>query len=696
MIEYIESFLNEANELVDKVESILFELEDSPENKDIIEEIFRHMHSIKGAAGMYGYNKTGNLTHNIENIFDQVRSGEKKINAHIIDTTFKAIDILRCLLKSEEKECNDKLEELLKNIHSETSGQAKEEIKATASESSCYLYYIFFFPKEDIYLRGINPANIIEELYSLGKYKEIIHDGGIPLAKQQETKKNTAKWELYLATGKPREDIDDVFMFIEDEDFVIGKIDTNNMETDDSFLNDIKQVGYTKDNFHFDVIKKFCTECCLENVEQSKGTNKNIKEEKKQESKVQLRKNSGKVSDKVKNLISDQAKIEKGVFVPSEKLDEMMNLVSELVTTNAELELVADIIKDSTLNDVYEKIHRLSKQFRDNALSIRLVPIKILYQQFKRLVRELSTQLGKEVEFIAEGLDTELDKTIIKALESPLLHILRNSIDHGIEFPEEREKNNKPRKGLLRLMSFYSGAQVIIQIHDDGAGINLDRVRTAAIKKGLIENNQAVSEEDLLDLIVKPGFSTANKVSIVSGRGVGMDVVCKEVAQVKGSLEINTEKGLGTIITLNIPITLSIIDTLLVTVDNYKFLLPVSDIEQCYTEKNSNIVLKEIRQVDYKDEKIPFINIRELFEFNTTPPDEHRSIIIHKDNQHFALLVDKIIGDHQAVLKPLGKVFSEQEFLSGGSILGDGSLAYILDTSKLLNYTHKKHKANIE
>ena len=280
---------------------------------------------------------------------------------------------------------------------------------------------MFFTPDEQVFFRGINPQNVLEEIYELGDYLETVYDGGIPLEKQFEEKKCIAKWESYLYTNKSKEDIEEVFMFFDDQEYSIGELNPDGIATDTGYLSDLEKCSLKKEKTDFDKITTFYKEVSKE-IDNSPVETKKIKVQKQE-------------GAKSLNAGGEATKIEKGIFVSSDKLDEMMNLVSELVTTNARLELISDRLNDNTLNDVSEKIHRLSKQFRDNALNIRLVPVNILYQQFQRLVRDLCNQLGKEVEFIAEGMDTELDKTIIKALESPLLHIIRNSIDHGIERP---------------------------------------------------------------------------------------------------------------------------------------------------------------------------------------------------------------------------------------------------------------------
>lgn len=682
MNEFLNDFLNEVNELLNKLESDLFELEKQPGNDSLIQEVFRGMHSIKGASGMYGYDKTGTLTHYLEDIFDDIRSKNTSLDTPLVNITLRAIDILRCLIKTEEKGCLENYNELLEELSKMTlDSEPKIAVKEaeTQSGSSLSLYYLLFTPDEGIYYRGINPLNVLEEVAELGTYTENVHDGGVPLEKQNEEKQCRAKWELYLATNKAIQELEDIFIFFNKEEFYIGELSPGVDEFPQGYFSDIEHAGLQGIHEPQEKINDFFFKE-LEKVEQQ------VQEESQVNNK-EAEPNNGQQEEP----LASSTKLEKGIFVSSEKLDEMVNLVSELVTTNARLETICEKVKHDDLLEVSEKIHRLSKQFRDNALSIRLVPIKILYQQFQRLVRELSIQLGKEVEFIAEGLDTELDKTIIKALESPLMHIIRNSIDHGIELPETRLRNNKAAKGLLRLMSYYSGSHVVIQIQDDGAGIDLERVREAAIKKGTLLNSEKVSEKELLELILHPGFSTTKNVSMVSGRGVGMDVVNQQVASVRGSLEINTEKGLGTIITLNIPVTLSIIDTLVITVDQYYFLIPVSDILKCVAISNHVINTNVMKQIDFENEKIPFIDLRSLFAFGTEIPAEHKSVIISKNNQRFALLCDRIIGDHQAVLKPLGRMFIDKEFLSGASILGNGCLAYILDTSNLLMFTQKKY-----
>jgi two-component system chemotaxis sensor kinase CheA len=384
-----------------------------------------------------------------------------------------------------------------------------------------------------------------------------------------------------------------------------------------------------------------------------------------------------------------KADVESTVNVASHKLDELMNLVSELVTITATLEVEASRFKDTRLGNSIENIEKLTKNFRNIALDLRLVPVGTLLTKFKRQVRDLSKELNKKVNLLIEGQEIEIDKTILKSIESPLQHIIRNSIDHGLEPEEERLAKGKSPEGLLKITAFHSGASVIIQVQDDGRGINIERVQECAIKKGLINVNQAVTKQELINLILEPGFSTSENVSMVSGRGVGMDVVKKELSTVGGSLEIFTEKDLGTSITMKLPTTLTIIDTLLVNVGETQILIPVTDIEYCFKESSVNLFQKDNKYIEFKNYPIPLISLREQFHYPVFGQDEHMVIVINKFDQKYAITADQILGEHQAVIKPLGDLFSNQPLFSGGSIMVDGKLAFILDTNFLFNHAAK-------
>lgn len=361
-----------------------------------------------------------------------------------------------------------------------------------------------------------------------------------------------------------------------------------------------------------------------------------------------------------------------------------MNLVSELVTTQARLSLFAEQSTLPELNAIAENVEKISRQLRDNTFSICLVPMETILVRFQRLVRDLSVELGKDIILVAEGTDTELDKSVIESLADPLLHILRNSIDHGIEDTATRLEKGKPKQGKILLKAFYSGTNVHIQIQDDGAGIDPKKIREKAISKGIISAEAQLSDKELLDLIFLPGFSTASKITDVSGRGVGMDVVRRKIAEIRGEVEIKSQPGTGTTITIKLPVTLSIIDGLLVKIDDTHFVIPLTAVDKCYEANHTQLIHSFNNLITLDGEKVPFFYLRNEFEMPQTDESIEQLVVVKYDDKRVGLSVDAIIGEYQAVLKPLGKLYKNQELISGATILGDGTIALVMDTNKMV------------
>jgi len=336
------------------------------------------------------------------------------------------------------------------------------------------------------------------------------------------------------------------------------------------------------------------------------------------------------------------------------------------------------------LKNISEKLETLSRDIQNNALDMRLIPIDSILGQFKKLIRELSQDLSKEIEFETDGTETELDKTIADGIIEPLLHIFRNSIDHGIESPEERLLNNKPKKGRIKFYASHSGNNVIIQIHDDGQGIDHDFIYNKAVEQHLITPNINLSKQEKIDLIFLPSFTTSSEVTNISGRGIGMDIVRKKIQELNGEINIDSEKGLGTYVTIKLPLTLSIVDTLLVQINESNYLIPKHIIlevnELTISELNNiknNVILKN-------KELLPIINLNKRFGNNKYSQKIINIITVNIKDKNYGLTVDNILGEYQAVIKPLGELFKNKDSFSGASILGDGSLALMIDTQKLI------------
>lgn len=678
-----QAFIEEALELLNELEASLLEIEAEPENNNLIAKVFRALHTIKGSAAMFGYDEITMFTHDIENVYDHVRNGKVKINKGIIDLTLAARDQIGLMLSSsngqgnvDEKVTKEIIESFRKivNQYKNVGKEAKEpEHKATiineTESGKLETYYIKFKPAEDIFLMGTNPVMLLNELRELGSALILACYKDMPEFEQMNPEKCYASWEIILKTNKGTDAIKDVFIFVEDQsDLIIEKTDEENKLRQEEDFNDfkklVKEIARTKKVDIINLLSEYEPSTIKAQLSQNNNT--------------------GDRKTKDTNELSSENESVSSIRVSAEKLDELVNLVGELVTTQARLSQIALNNSDSNIVTISEEVERITWALRDSALNIRMLPIGTTFSKFKRLVRDLSKELGKQVELTTEGAETELDKTVIEKLNDPLIHIIRNSIDHGIEKPEEREAKGKPVTGIIHLSATHSGGNVLIKISDDGKGINKEIIKAKAIKTGLISENTELSEPELLSLIFTPGFSTAEKVTNVSGRGVGMDVVKKAIEGLRGTVQVASKQGVGTTITLKLPLTLAIIDGLLVSIGNEYFVMPLSSVEECIEFTQSDIEKVHGRHIiNVRNRIIPYINLRERFNLKTERSEIEQIVISNINGNLIGFVVDNVLGQHQTVLKTLGKAYKNVEGVSGATILGDGTVALILDIIKL-------------
>jgi len=373
------------------------------------------------------------------------------------------------------------------------------------------------------------------------------------------------------------------------------------------------------------------------------------------------------------------------VKVPAERLDALVNLVGEMVTVQARLSQTVSSMDHSELLSISEEVERLTAELRDNTMSIRMLPIGTTFSKFKRLVRDLSGELGKDILLATDGGETELDKTVIERLNDPLVHLIRNCIDHGIEPPGVREAAGKPRQGTIQLSAMHSGANVLIRITDDGAGLDTDAIRSRALEKGLMAAETELSETELFSLIFAPGFSTARQVTSVSGRGVGMDVVKRSIEALRGSIDVSSQRGMGTTITLKLPLTLAIIDGLLVKVGEGHYVLPLSIVEECVELTREDVARAHGRHITYvRGEIVPYIRLRDRFAVNGNAPEIEQIVITECPGGNVGFVVDSVIGEHQTVIKNMGRIYRNVDVIAGATILGDGKVALIMDIPQLV------------
>lgn len=669
--QFKEKYIEEVNDLLNDMEGALLLLENTPDNIESINKVFRVMHTIKGTSGMYDFKEAESLTHKVENIYGRIRDNHLTVPKDLVTLTLEGVDIIRQLLNQPEEDYTATLSSYNQKLLQFDGASNAQPTPAQTDDGGIATYYVVFKPEANIAQRGVNLTNIIEELDNIAG--SII----LPHVSDDLEKYYMMYWDAVFATDMPLADIQEIFMFTPDE-VTITKISKSDLLKNPDFVQEVQKRQTSGNEFDLNILKSFAPD--------------SIGAPDKKTASPQPSEPSAENSDREEKIILRNIEAienqKNSIKVDADKLDELMNLVSELVVTKSEILSLAGKYNQPELYNLYEKIDKLSNKFKDNALSIRLIPIESMMLRFERLVRDLSKELGKEIDFVTEGTDTQLDKTIIDNLAVPLMHIIRNSIDHGIESVERRRELKKSVRGIIKLTAFYSGTNVFIQVQDDGAGMNPEYLRKKAIEKGFLLPTQAVTTRQLYDLVFLPGFSTAQTITGISGRGVGMDVVKQNIIKLRGEIDMDSEVNLGTITTIKLPLTLSIIDSLLVSLGEHLLLIPLYLIDSCL-QTPINKIDSERKLFVHNNEPLPVINLRLLFEIDDKQPENTVLILVKAKNIRVCLTADKVIGEHQAVLKSLGRYFAEQEYISGASILGDGRIALVLDTDKLIRLVEK-------
>ncbi|MCW5709512.1 chemotaxis protein CheA [Shinella sp.] len=644
----ISVFRTEAAELLEQIESGLLDLTRSLDDRDRIDAVFRGLHTLKGSGAMFGFDALAAFTHHCETAFDRVRKGDVPATHELVSAVLSAQDHMRALLETPNGDHDAMSAALLDGLHRAVNGAGSPVPAAVAAapvaEAAGGLseWRIRFSLPVNAMANGTNPLGLLDEMRDLGECRIVADTAKVPELSALEPRDIHISWDVTLKTERPRADIEDVFIFVMDD-----------MELE------ITEVAVERPAAE---AKPAVTPIAKAVVVAERDAPA-----------VQAANDS------------KQAKSAENVRVPAERLDEMMDRVGELVIAQSRLTQLAGTATDLGLRSVSEEIERLSGELRDTMMVLRMMPVASLFSRFRRLVHDLSRETGKEIELITEGESTEVDKTVIDRLADPLVHLVRNSIDHGLEKPEERIAAGKDEKGRVILSAHQTGGEVIITIKDDGRGINRERVRAKAEASGIIQPGATLTDQDLLQLIFQPGFSTAQAVTNLSGRGVGMDVVKKTVEALRGTIDIASKPGEGSVVALRIPLTLAIIEGLLVRVGQGCYVIPLSAVEECLELSLEDDLRSRGRSfISLRDSLVPFLRLRELFRTGT-PPDPHQKVVvISTGSERVGLVVDQIIGDHQTVIKSMSKLHHDVDTFSGATILGDGSVALILDVTHLV------------
>lgn len=694
-----EAFLQEFNELLTEVEEAVLEVEETM-NTDLeheaVNRLFRAMHSIKGIAGMFGYDSITDFTHHVESTLDLVRNGDLNTSKELITLVLRSHDILTSMIQEPPqaggilpKPCEDIVAHLTaligrKGIQEIAEEEQNEEEDEPAKEIAqvIYSYRISCKPKEGRLGESSSILSVFQQLKELGEASFQISSDEIPPLYDLDPTQLYVAWEIILSSEATYNEVSDLFMFIENDcEIIVDCIDEISTSEDiDDLDNDYKKLGEIL------VDRGALSKEKLD--ETLSGTSrigdllveKKLVNEREVEAALVEQKQIRKIRDTKKNEISSAT-----IRVKANKLDSLVSLVGELVTAQARLSGIASKRNDAEISSIAETLQGLVNNLRDDTMSIRMVPIGSTFTVFKRLVRDLSMELGKDINLEIFGEETELDKTVIERLKDPLVHIVRNSIDHGIESAEERVRKGKRSMGSLKITAEHIGAFVQIKVEDDGAGLNLDKIREKAIERNIISQDAQLSKQETCQLIFAPGFSTADKVTDISGRGVGMDVVKKNIEALRGTITVDTTPGEGTKIILQLPLTLAIIDGLMVEIADTPYIIPLSMVEECMDLDQEEIENVRGRQIiNLRGHALPFINLRDALALKGHEIQQEQVVITRFNQNNVGLVVDKIIGGHQTVIKSLGPGLKNAKHVSGATILGDGTVALILDIRKLV------------
>ncbi len=659
-----EIFIEEANEVIEKLNIDIINFEEDPTDKELLNELFRGVHTLKGSANSFGFSRLGEFVHHFEDALDYYRSCDDKITSHIIDLFLEAVDIIKEVLDieiegSEElppeyNKCLTKIKELLGSEIVKAQSVSKESTKDCADIDTLKseliekesLYKITLKLDDDIYFRGFDHSKLFKLLAKEGHILESYWDmSQVPAIEDLNPETSYIKSVfIYFASKEEEDSIKDIFEYLDDNEYDFEKLYTSQREAPKTIEKEDIKFGRRAEDVTI-------------------------------------------TPEKRRRRKSD---IHSYVKIDTNKLDELFDSIGELVIAQNFLSENREIqtIKNENITKTINILSKTTRLIQSRVMSLRMVPINDTFEKMKRVVRDASKKVSKEISLVVEGAETEIDKTMIDSLSDPLIHMIRNAIDHGIEdTSEERENLRKSSIGTVTLRAYHRGGKIAIEISDDGRGINRDKVLQKAKQKGIVKEDEELSDSQVFGLIMQAGFSTADVISDISGRGVGLDVVRSSIEKLKGKVEISSKVGYGSTFTILLPLTLAIIDGMLVQSEHDTYIIPtLSVIESFIPEKKIVHSFKDQGEfVDLRGEMIPIIRLNELLETGENRPNIWESTLVCIENEKgkFAILIDDLIGRQQVVIKPLGYVLSNIKEFSGSAVMGNGEIALILNVEEL-------------
>ena len=713
------TFFAEARDMLAQIEDTLLALENDPSDRENINALFRAAHTIKGSAGLFGLDRVVAFTHQVESVLDKVRNGELMIDLAMSDVLLKSSDVISALLAEAESKTVDpadlaqvdassqlvlgKLGQYLgKNLLATDAVAADNTAGAASGPNSAGTWHISLRFGENTFRNGFDPLSVIRYLGTIGEIKTIITvDQHLPNLDAFDAESCYLGFEIRLLTNASKADIDGAFDFLRD-DCTLHIIPPNRRAADfialmrelpdEARLGDLLVDSGAITRSALDAA--LAQQSGVAQVQDDRRSAKSIGQILVEQKKVQPE-----VLDAalVKQGRTKEVKVEDSRFVrvPADKLDDLINLVGELVICGASANLLALRMHDAQMIETTQQMSGLVEEIRNGTLALRMVQIGETFARFRRVVRDTAAELGKEIQLEIEGAETELDKSVVEKIGDPLMHLVRNAMDHGLETPQVRLDNGKPPHGTLRLSAHHDSGHIVIQVDDDGKGLDGEKILAKARERGLVAPNQVLSESDKLNLIFEPGFSTAEKITNLSGRGVGMDVVKKNIEALRGSVVLRSEVGQGTTIEIRLPLTLAIIDGFLVKVGRNSYVIPLHSVIECINPDSERLAANQgnwTGVLDLRGDVLPFLDLRKVFEVSDAVPPR-RSVVVVKNGETVAgMVVDQLLGEYQTVIKPLGKLFRQLRGISGSTVLGSGEVALILDVAALTKLATERNE----
>lgn len=680
--QYLQMFIEESKENLQRLNENLLKLENHPDDIQILNEIFRVAHTLKGMSGTMGFVKMQKLTHNIENVLSDIRSGKIIVNAGMVDTLFQCLDALENYVEeiiNTSSEGTDDHIELIVKLEDIIKNNTQENIKVQASETG---------ESPESAQAHIMSNNVVEaesELMSLPETQELVKNNALSMG--MNVFQVTVELSQNCVLKSARAFV--IFTDLERMGEIVHCVPSTQDIEDEKFKDSFTVVFVTKET------QQKVETTILDVSEVEKVQVIPFKRHKSESNQIEIIKleEPGQEHNASESNASQQGKAQtsgKTVRVNIDRLDTLMNLVSELIIVKTQLEGLNANAQDSNsnYNESVEYLERVSTNLHDAVMKVRMVPVELVFNRFPRMIRDISRKLNKDIELVMSGEETELDRTVIDEIGDPLIHLLRNAADHGLETTDERMALGKPKKGTIKLQAYQDGNSVVIEVQDDGKGINVTQIKSKAIQKGAItkEEASAMTDQEIIELLFRPSFSTSEQISDLSGRGVGLDVVKSKITALGGHVEVQTEWGKGSKFIVRLPLTLAIIQALMINVGNEKYAIPLSNIQNIEDVRKKDIKLVQKQEVIVvRDEIIPIIRLQDVLGLpHKEDSDLMMGVIVKKGERQVGFIIDSLIGQQEVVIKSLGKYLSGIDIIAGATILGNGEVALILDVNSLI------------